>query len=249
MLGGGGAMRGQVALVTGGGRGIGRAVALAMGRAGASVAICARTPAQLDAVAGELDALGAPALARACDVTDGAAVEAMLAAVNTRFGRLDVLVNNAGGSDAHGTLLDSAPDAWWRTVEVNLRGTYLVTRAALPLLRRSAPSRIINVGSGLGHGPRPGNSAYAAAKAGVWMLTRCLAEEVWPLGIEVNEVVPGPVATDATRDTMRVGGPPPYAESERVKTPEEVAEAVLWLATRPAGGPTGQTLSLARRPL
>ena len=95
----------------------------------------------------------------------------------------------------------------------------------------------------------PGNSSYAVAKAGVWMFTQVLAREVWEQGVEVNEIVPGPVATRLTEGRMRVGGPPPFDPSERVKAPAEVAELVLWLATRPAGGPTAQSFSLARRPL
>src|SRR5574341_988151 len=86
-------------------------------------------------------------------------------------------------------------------------------------------------------------------RAGVRMLTRCLAQEVWQHGIDVNEIVPGPVRTRLTDEVFRPGAPPPFAPSERVKPPEEVAELILWLATRPAGRPTGQSFSLARRPL
>lgn len=204
------------------------------------------------AVAGELrqkSRANSGVLAHRCDVTDPDAVAALLAVVADRFGRLDVLINNAGGTEERKPVAESSESAWWRTVEVNLRSACLVTRAALPLLRRSAPSRIIDIGSGLGHWPHPGLTAYSAAKAGLWMLPCCLAEGVWPLGIEVNELVPGPVATTATGETMAIGGPPPFAPSERVKSPAEVAEMALWLASLPPGGPTGQSFSLARRPL
>src|SRR5947208_772683 len=96
---------------------------------------------------------------------------------------------------------------------------------------------------------RGGNSSYNVAKAGVWMFTRCLAMEVWPHGIDVNEIIPGPVATQLTAGFMPTTGPPPFAESERVKTPEEVAPLAVFLAAQPRGGPTGQSFSLARRPI
>jgi 3-oxoacyl-[acyl-carrier protein] reductase len=110
-------------------------------------------------------------------------------------------------------------------------------------------SKIINIGSGMGHSSGNSNSSYRVGKAGAWMLTQCMAEEFWEQGIEVNELVPGPVITDATKDVFEVGGAPPFAASERVKTPEEVAPLALWLASQKLGGPTGQSFSLARRPL
>jgi 3-oxoacyl-[acyl-carrier protein] reductase len=105
------------------------------------------------------------------------------------------------------------------------------------------------MGSGMGHEARGGNSSYSVAKAGVWMLTRTLATEVWQHGIDVNEIVPGPVATHLTSGFLTASGPPPFSDSERVKTPEEVAPLAVFLATQPKGGPTGQSFSLARRPL
>ena len=110
-------------------------------------------------------------------------------------------------------------------------------------------SKIINVGSGMGHASGNANSSYRVGKAGSWMLTQCMAEEFWEQGIDVNELIPGPVLTDATKDVMEVGGPPPFAPSERVKTPEEVVPLAMWLARQKTGGPTGQSFSLARRPL
>jgi 3-oxoacyl-[acyl-carrier protein] reductase len=101
----------------------------------------------------------------------------------------------------------------------------------------------------MGHQARAGNSAYNAAKAALWMFTRCLAAEVWPRRIEVNELIPGPVATGPHEDWKRPGAAPPFADSERVKTAEEVAPLAVWLAARPPGGPTAQSFSLARRAL
>jgi 3-oxoacyl-[acyl-carrier protein] reductase len=239
----------KTALVTGGGRGIGQAIALAFAREGARIVICSRTERELDAVAEKIREAGVEVLPKVCDVTDEDQVMALVESIEARFGRLDILVNNAGGEVEPGSVRGSMPRQWWQTVEINVFGTYLVTRLALPLLERSAPAKIINIGSGMGREPHPGNSSYNVAKAGTWMFTRCLAQEVWELGIDVNEIIPGPVRTQATKVSMPAGGPPPFAASERIKPPEEVAELALWLAGRPAGGPTGQSFSLARRPL
>ena len=242
-------LAGKVVLVTGGGRGIGRATALALAGAGADVAVAARSEGEIAAVADEVRALGRRALAVACDVTRFDACQATVERVVGELGRLDVLVANAGGAEEHRPVLDSDPERWAWTVSVNLIGVYHCCRAALPALVAAGGGKIVTIGSGMGHAPVPGNSAYNAAKAGAWMLTRCLAQEVWEQGIDVNEVVPGPVLTRLTEDRFVVGEPPPLAPSERVKGPDEVGELVLWLATRPPGGPTGQSFSLARRPL
>jgi 3-oxoacyl-[acyl-carrier protein] reductase len=241
-----------VAVVTGSGRGIGRAVARALARAGADVALCARTAEQIDAVAAELRGMGRRALAMPVDVADRDQVEAFAASVARELGAVDVLVNNAGGGIERNTpIAESRPELWWRTVEVNLKGTYLVTRALLQHLADGA--RIVNVGSGMGHeSPRGGYSSYNVAKAGVSMLTRALAVEVWERGIAVNEILPGPVASGLDPEGGLAAArrnPPPFASSERLKHPDRVADLVLWLVTRGDDGPTGQTFSLARRPL
>lgn len=242
-------LAGRVAVVTGGGRGIGRATALVLARAGADVVVAARSAAEIEAVAAEVRAVGRRAVAAVCDVGRYEDCQAVMDRAHADLGRLDLLVNNAGGSAERAAVADSTPARWTETISANLLGVYSCCRAALPYLLEAGGGKIINVGSGVGHEPIPGNSAYGAAKAGVWMLTRCLALEVWEHGIDVNEVVPGPVLTRLTQDVFRPGAPPPFAPSERVKSPEEVAELVLWLAARPPGGPTGQSFSLARRPL
>jgi 3-oxoacyl-[acyl-carrier protein] reductase len=246
------ALHGRAALVTGGSRGIGRAVALLLARAGADVALCARTREEIEAVAAEVRGLGRRAVAVPADVADWGQVRAFADAVARDLGRVDILVNNAGGVVERDTpIAESDPLRWWRAVEVNLYGTYLVTRALLEHMAEGGT--IVNVGSGMGHeAPRGGNSSYNVAKAGVRMFTRALAVEVWPRGIAVNEVLPGPVANglfpERRLEEARTN-PPPFASSERLKHPDRVAELVLWLATRGADGPTGQTFSLARRPL
>jgi NAD(P)-dependent dehydrogenase (short-subunit alcohol dehydrogenase family) len=250
----GGALRGRVAVVTGGGRGIGRAIVRALTRAGADVALCARTTAEIEAVAAEVRALGRRAVVVSADVAERAQVQAFAAAVRGELGKVDLLVNNAGGGVERNTpIAESDPARWWRAIEVNLHGTYLVTRELLALMGRGG--KIVNIGSGMGHeAPRGGNSSYNVAKAGVQMLTRCLSVELWPQGIDVNEVLPGPVANGLDPEARlaaaaREQQASPFTASERLKHPDRVAELVLWLATRGADGPTGQTFSLARRPL
>ncbi len=243
-------LQGKVVVVTGGGRGIGRAVALGLAQQGAQVALLARTASQLEEVAQLIRQQGGQALPVPCDITDPEGVRQAFDQIADHWGRLDVLINNAGGVLVRKPLWETDPQLWKLSVEVNLLGTYHCCRYAIPHMIRSGGGKIINVGSGVGHEPRGENSAYCSAKAGVWMLTRCLALELWPYGIEVNEVVPGPVYTDLTAEIFDPSGKtPPLAPSERVKTPQECVELFVFLATQPPGGPTGQCFSLARRPL
>ena len=242
-------LAGKVALVTGGGRGIGRAAALALARGGMDVAVAARSLDELEQVSAEVRALDRRALAVGCDVTSYAQCQAAVERTVAELGRLDLLVANAGGESERTSVEASDPASWAGTLAVNLTGVYYSVKAALPALIAASGGKIVVVGSGLGHQPRPGNSAYSVAKAGAWMLVRCLAQEVWEHGIDVNEVVPGPVLTRLTQELFSPDRPPPFAPGERVKQPEEVGELILWLARQPPGGPTGQTFSLARRPI
>jgi NAD(P)-dependent dehydrogenase (short-subunit alcohol dehydrogenase family) len=247
-------LSGKVAVVTGGGRGIGRAIARALAGAGANVAICARSRDEIDAVATELRGLGRKAVAHTVDVAEWEQVSAFAQRVAGELGKVDVLVNNAGGGVERNTpIAQSDPKMWWRAIEVNLQGTYYVTRAFLERLNDGA--KVVNIGSGMGHeAPRGGNSSYNVAKAGVRMFTQALAVEVWERGIQVNEVLPGLVANGLDPESKlaaarKSGEAPRFAPSERLKHPDRVADVVLWLATRGEDGPIGQTFSLARRPL
>ena len=244
-----GRLAGKVVVVTGGGRGIGRAIALGFAREGADLCLVARTQEQLDDVADEIRSLGQQAVVAPADVTDREQVETMAAKIQDGLGAIHVLVNNAGGGLERKAILESDPDLWVKDVTVNCLSAYLVTRALLPLMIESGGGKIINVGSGMGHRSTPGGSAYHVGKAGLWMFTQCLAEEVWENGIEVNELIPGPVATRLTGGRMKVGGPPPFSPSERVKAPEDVVPLALFLATQLPGGPTAQSFSLTRRPI
>lgn len=242
-------LEGTVSLVTGGGRGIGRASALALARAGAAVAVAARSLDEVESVAAQIRAEGGRALAMQVDVTAADQVEHMVKRTVSELGGLHVMLCNAGGGLTSGRLLDSDPDEWESTISLNLTSVFHCAQAAIPVMAEQRGGKILVMGSGTGHTPTPGTSAYAAAKAGVAQLVQVLAQEVWRDGIDVNEIVPGPVATELTKDNFSVGEAPALSKMERVKYPEEVAEVVVWLATRPAAGPTGQIFSLARRSL
>lgn len=241
-------LAGKVVVVTGAGRGIGRACALQLAGAGAHIVLTSRTAAELEAVAAEVEALGSKALAVPCDVSDYGACNEVVGAADDVFGRIDVLVNSAG-TGAPCSVMDSEPAEWARVITLNLIGAFNISRAVLPHMINAGGGRIILIGSGHGHSVTGGFSAYGASKAGVSHLMKTMSEEVWTHGIDVNEVIPGPVATRLTEGLVAVGEAPDGLPSERVKLPDEVAELVGWLAQQRIGGPTGQTFSLARRAL
>ncbi len=236
-------------LVTGGGRGIGRDSALALSRAGASVAVAARSLGQVESVAAEIRAEGWRSLPLQVDVTAADQVQEMVKRTVAEFGGLHVMLCNAGGGLTSRPLVNDDPDEWQNTIALNLTSVFHCVQAAVPVMTEQGGGKSLVMGSGTGHVPTPGGSAYSVAKAGVAQLVRVLAQEVWRHGIDVNEIVPGPVATELTKDRFTLGEAPAVSKMERVKGPEEVADLVLWLATRPADGPTGQTFSLARRAL
>ena len=183
-------LAGKVALVTGGGTGIGRACALLFAREGARVAVAGRRKELLATVTAEIARAGGEALAVSCDVAQAGQVEQAIRAVVARFGRLDILVNNAGELLA-ATAEETSEADWDRLIGVNLKGTFLVSRAALPELRKAGRGSIINIGSVLGLVAMKKRAAYAAAKGGVTLLTKAMALDHAHEGIRVNCICPG----------------------------------------------------------
>lgn len=254
-------LSGKTAVVTGAGRGIGRAIALAFARAGADVAIWSRTQAELNAVQRDVEALGRRCHSATVDLTDPAATEQACREVLTTFGAIDILLNNAGGGFEPRSVADSDPDLWWKTQEINVRGPYLVTRFLLEGI--SEGGKIINISSGMGKRAADRNSAYNVSKAALHLFTEALANELWPRKIDVNNLIPGPVATsifdpvdakahstpEQILERFKDELPPGFPEWENLKHPDQVAELAVYMAAMPTGGPTGQTFSLARRPL
>ena len=185
----------QVALITGGGRGLGQAFAQALARAGATVAIVARSESQLQDAAQAIERAGGRALVFATDVTDRQAIERVVAEVEQQLGHMDLLINNAGSLRALGPIAEIDPDDWWREVEINVRGTFLCARTVLPGMIARGRGRIINMASVAGLQALPTGSAYCLSKAAVIRLSESLALENGDRGICVFAMHPGNVRT------------------------------------------------------
>jgi 3-oxoacyl-[acyl-carrier protein] reductase len=241
-------LEGKVTVVTGAGRGIGQAIAVAYARAGASVVAAARSPDQLEETVARITGEHGRCVAVPTDVTNYAAASTLMERAVSEYGGVDVVVAAAGVAGENKRVDESDPVRWTEAIEVNLFGAFNTAKAAIPHLRRRGGGKIVLIGSGMGHRSGPTRSAYAASKAGVWMLTRVLAEELAGDDICVNELIPGPVLTAliAGREGNLGAG---TQGVEWYKQPEDVAPLALFLATQPARGPTGQTFSLARREL
>ena len=251
-------LKDRIALITGGGRGIGRAIALEFARAGASVAVAARTEAQLQQVAQEIsDQFHTKALAVTCDVSDSTSVKEMFANVAKHFGHgPDILVNNAGIAES-AVLIKTSDEIWQRLLAVNLSGTFYCTRAALPEMIQRGWGRVINIASIAAKMGAPYISAYSASKHGVLGLTRSAALEVAGNGITVNAICPGYVDTEMVSRgieniTRRTGlsaeeakaGLEGMSPQNRLVTSEEVAALALLLASEDGRGITGQGINV-----
>ena len=222
-------LKDKVALITGGGRGIGKAVALDYAREGAKLAICARTASEIEETANEIKALGADCLGVTCDVSLEEPVNKLIEEVQKRFGRIDVLINNAGVMIRPAPIAETEVKKWDYTMAVNLRGPFLVTKAVLPWMMRQKSGAIINVSSSIGREAYANFGAYAASKWGIEGFTQTLAAEVRSYNIRVNSVEPGYVATKLT--------------GFRGSRPESVTEVFVFLGSDEAKGITGRMLS------
>jgi len=225
-------LEGRVALVTGAARGIGAATALALAEAGARVALVDRDSEGIERTADAIGRAGSDALAIPADVTDAPAMERAVDTVVAEWGRLDVLVNNAGiVRDA--TLGKVSDDDWAATLDVNLRGTMIGTRAALRPMRAAGAGRILSATSVVARMGNYGQTAYAASKGGIIGMTRAWARELAPLGITANAVAPGFIDTDMARGVPEkvLTGLLQRTAAGRLGRPEEVAAVYVFLAS------------------
>ena len=234
----------RVALVTGSGRGIGRAIALRLAEAGASVVVNdVGDAAPVEAVVKEIKALGGQALPLLADVSSAAEVDKLVAEATRAYGRIDILVNNAGIARDQ-LLLRMTEEEWDRVLAVDLKSVFLCTRAVLKYMVKERRGRIISIASIVGMVGNPGQANYAAAKAGIIGFTRTVSKEVASRGITVNAIAPGFIDTEMTqglkeewKEELKKRVP-----LGRLGSPQDVAEAVAFLASEEAGYITGQVL-------
>jgi 3-oxoacyl-[acyl-carrier protein] reductase len=242
----------RVALITGAGRGIGRAIALAYAREGARLALTARTLSELEETAHQAKALGADAHVVLADVTSESDVQDMLGQTLERFSTVDILVNNAGISGPVGVLQDNDVSQWIRTIQVNLFGTYLCCRAVLPVMLRQGRGRIINLSGTGSTSARRNMSAYCSSKAAVIRLTETLSLELAGTNVSINALGPGSIHTrmwEGMRDAAAiVGDSQLYEQGQRVTSGggasvERAAELAVFLASDGSGDLNGRLIS------
>src|SRR5436309_10837133 len=231
----------RVAIVTGAGRGIGRAIALALAREGGDVALAARTVEELETVAGEVRALGRRALVVPADVALETDARTLVDRTVGELGRLDVLVNNAGAV-AREPLRDLAVADWDRVIAVNLRGTFLCSKFALEPMLARGEGWIVNISSGAGKRGVATRTAYSAAKFGGVGFTDALDAEVRPHGVRVHVVCPGPVETRMRREGF------PDEHPATLSRPEDVADAVLFCLLQPPTSYTREVIVMPGKP-
>ena len=228
-------LSGKVAIITGGGRGIGRATALLFAEAGAKIAVTARTSNEIEAVAQECQALGAEAIAVTADISEKAQVEAMTVAVYQAFGKVDILVNNAGVA-MHNLIPDISEEEFDRTYAVNVKGLFLCTQAVFSRMCQQGSGHIVNVSSTAGKQGIAKFGAYAASKFAAIAFTQTTNAEGQVYGVKASVVCPGPV------DTVMRRANHPDDILENLTRPEEIAEAILFLVCQPASAYTQELI-------
>ncbi len=251
-------LKDKVAVVTGGGRGIGRAIALAYAREGARLVLAARTLAGLEETRRAVADLGGEALVAPTDISDAESVAALAYLVREHFGRVDILVNNSGIAGPTAPLWEITTDDWEATFAVNVRGTFLCCRVFLPVMIAQSSGSIIMIGSMTGKRPLMGRTPYAASKLALVGLARTLAWETGPHGIRVNVISPGPVEGERIETVIRKQAEVKGISLDearqaflrdsplnRLVPPQDVAAAAVFLASDQASSITGEDLNVS----
>lgn len=245
-------LEGKVAVVTGGSRGIGRAIALGLAEAGADVVVTSRKLPDLETVAAEIGKRGRKAVPIAAHMGRMDNIKTLVDAVMQEFGRIDILVNNAGCSPAMGTILDNEERLWDTIMNLNLKGLYFMSQAAARIMKGQGKGSIINTASMDGYKPEPFVGIYSISKAAVIMATKSMALELAPFNIRVNAIAPGPVSTKML-DSHWFHLPEEQAKTEkaqmaqyvplgRIGEPDEMVGAVIYLASDASSYTTGETI-------
>ena len=232
-------LKGKVALITGGSRGIGEAIALAFAEQGADVAISARKMPDLESVARKIEALGRKSLPVASHIGKPEEIKSLVEQVKAKFGHIDVLVNNAGTNPYNGPLLDAEEWAWDITNNVNLKGPFLLSLAVARLMKEQGGGNIINIASAAGLSPS-NLHIYSITKAGVVMMTRVMARELAPFHIRVNAIAPGVVRTRLAEALWKN-----VKDQSRIPVPEDIAGTAVYLASNASKLVNGETIMVA----
>ena len=244
-------LKGKVAIITGAGRGIGRAIALAMADEGADLVVISRSLSEVTATATEVKATGRRALALKVNISNQKDITNMVNKTLADFGKIDILVNNAGIQGPIGQMSDNPVEHWVETINTNLIGTFMCIRAVLPGMMKRRQGKIINLSGGGATSPRPCFSAYAASKTAIVRLTETIAEEVKDFNIQVNAISPGAVNTKMLDEVVAAGKAAGKKAQEDVKhqletggtPPEKAAALAVFLSSDESDGLTGRLIS------